>query len=195
LWVIAALASLAVLIVLVLSVPLDMALHLDVYGRLRFQMKLTWLFGLVSKEVGKEKRVAEGKPKPRKRRVKARTIFKILRTKGVLRQGKDLLRDVLRRLKIRELRVNFRVGLDDPADTGLLFALIGPATLFLGSSRVHEIRVEPSFGDEIVCEGYLYGALRLWPIQLVIPLLRFVFSLATIRAVKILVVTKWKRKR
>jgi len=163
-------------------------------------MRLVWLFGLVSKEITKAKkkpeekeRVAKGKRKPRK--IQARTIFKILRTKGLLKQLKRLLRDVLRHLKIRDLRVDFRVGLDDPADTGLLFALIGPATFFLGSSRVHEIKVQPSFEDEAVFEGYLSGALKLVPIQLVIPFLKFTFSLATLRVVKILVVTKWKRKK
>ena len=199
-WVVATLASLAVVIIFVLCIPLDAVLHIDVYGRPKFQMRLVWLFGLVSKEITKAKkkpeekeRVAKGKRKPRK--IQARTIFKILRTKGLLKQLKRLLRDVLRHLKIRDLRVDFRVGLDDPADTGLLFALIGPATFFLGSSRVHEIKVQPSFEDEAVFEGYLSGALRLVPIQLVVPCLRFVFSLATLRVVKILVVTKWKRKK
>jgi len=202
LWVVATLASLAVVIIFVLCIPLNAVLHIDVYGRPKFQMRLVWFFGLVSKEITKAKkkpeekeRVAEGKRKPGKRKIKARTIFKILRTKGLLEQLKRLLRDVLRHLKIRDLRVDFRVGLDDPADTALLFALIGPATSFLGSSRVHEIRVQPSFEDEAVFEGYLSGALRLVPIQLGIPFLRFVFSLATLRVVKILVVTKWKRKK
>jgi hypothetical protein len=165
-------------------------------------MRLVWFFSLVSKEITKGKKkpeekrkVAEGKPKPRKKKIKARTIFKILRIRGLLRQLKRLLQDILRCLKIRDLRVNFRVGLDDPADTGLLFALIGPATFFLGSSRVHEINVQPSFKDEFILEGYLHGAVRLVPIQLVIPFLRFVFSLATLRVVKILVLTKWKRKK
>jgi len=200
LWVVATLASLAVVIIFVLCIPLDAVLHIDVYGRPKFQMRLVWLFGLVSKEITKAKkkpeekeRVAKGKRKPRK--IQARTIFKILRTKGLLKQLKRLLRDVLRHLKIRDLRVDFRVGLDDPADTGLLFALIGPATFFLGSSRVHEIKVQPSFEDEAVFEGYLSGALKLVPIQLVIPFLKFTFSLATLRVVKILVVTKWKRKK
>ena len=201
-WVIAALASLAVLIILVLCVPLNMVFRLDVDGRPRFRMRLVWLFGLVSKEITKakkkpeeERRVAEGKRKPGKRRVKARTIFKILRTRGLLGQVKRLLKDILRRLKIRDLTADITVGLGDPADTGLLFAVIGPATFFLGSSHVHEIRVQPSFKDEAVFEGYLSGALRLLPIQLVIPFLRFVFSLATIRVVKTLVVGKWRRKK
>ena len=201
-WVIAALASLAVLIILVLCVPLNIAFRLDVDGRPRFRMRLVWLFGLVSKEITKakkkpeeESRVTEGKRKPRKRKIKARTILEILRTRGLLKQLKRLLKDILRRLKIRDLAADITVGLGDPADTGLLFALIGPATFFLGSSRIHDIRVQPSFEDEAVFKGYLSGAVRLLPIQLVIPSLRFVFSLATIRVVKTLVVSKWRRKK
>ena len=190
-WVIAALASLAVLIILVLCVPLNMAFRLDGDGRPRFRMRLVWLFGLVSKEVRKGKK----KRKPKKRKIKARTILKILRTRGLLRQVKRLLKDVLRRLKIRDLTADITVGLGDPADTGLLFAVIGPATFFLGSSQVHEIRVRPSFKDEAIFEGYLSGAVRLLPIQLVIPSLRFVLSLATIRVVKTLVMSKWRGKK
>ena len=192
-WVVAALASLAVVIVLVLCIPLDAVLHIDIHGRPKFQIRLAWLFGLVSKEITRAKK-KKPKEKKRKGRIKARTIFKILRTRGLLGQLRRLLWDIFRRFNIRDLRVNFRVGLDDPADTALLFALIGPATFFLGSSRVHEIRIEPSFEDEVVFEGYLHGAVRLVPIQLATPILRFVFSLAAIRAVKVLVLTKWKRK-
>ena len=156
-WVIAALASLAVLVILVLCVPLEMVVRLDADGRPRFRMRLVWLFGLVSKEITKvkkkpeeERRVTEGKRKPRKRKIKARTILEILRTRGLLKQLKRLLKDILRRLKIRDLAADITVGLGDPANTGLLFALIGPATFFLGSSRIHDIRVQPSFEDEAV---------------------------------------------
>lgn len=198
-WVVVTLASLAVLVILVLCVPVDVTLNIDVHGRPKFRLRLVWLFGLVSKELSKGKRpeekrrVVEGKRKSSARR--ARAIFELLRTKGLLRQLKRLLRNVLRRVKIRELGASFRVGLDNPADTGLLFALIGPATLFLSPSFLHRIRVQPSFAAEAIFEGNLYGAVRLRPIQLVTPFLRFVFLLATIRAVKILVLTKWKRKK
>ena len=201
-WVVIALASLAAVVTFVLCIPIHTELHLDVYGKPKFRMKLVWLFGLVSKQITKRKKkpeeeakVAEGKRKPKKGKLKPRTIFKILRTRGLLRQIKNLLRDILRCLKIRDLRVNFTVGLDDPADTGLLFALIGPAIFFLGSSRVHEISVQPSFEDEAVFEGYLHGAVSLVPIQLVIPCLKFTFSLATLRLIKILVLAKWKRRK
>ena len=199
-WVAVTLSSLAVLVILVLCIPVDVGLYVDVYGRPKFRMRLGWLFGLVRKEIGKKKpeeeeRVVEAAPKRRRKKIRARTIFEILRTKGLLRQVKRLLRDVLRRLQIRDLVADFTVGLGDPADTGLLFAIIGPAAFFLNSSFSHQIRVQPSFEDEAVCEGYLRGTVRVVPIQLVAPGLRFAFSLPTIRAVKRLVVTKWIRKK
>ena len=200
-WVVISLASLAVILIFVLCVPLDMTLHADVYGKPKLRLKLSWLFGLVSKEVtrGKEpkekKKLVKEKRKPREGKRRLRNILEILRTRGLLSQLKRLLRDVLSRLKTRDLIADFRVGLGDPADTGLLFALIGPATFWLNSSLSHQIRVQPSFEGEGVFEGYSHGVVRLRPIQLVIPFLRFAFSLATIRVAKRLVLTKWKRKR
>jgi hypothetical protein len=201
LWVIVTLASLAVILVLVLSVPFEMAFQVSVPGRPRFRMKLLWLFGLVSKEIirkkksEEKKKVVEKEPKPKEGKRRIRVIIGILRTEGLLRKSIVLLRDLLRSLKIRDLLADFRVGLGNPADTGLLFALIGPTTSWLSSSLSLQIRVQPSFADEATFEGYSRGAVRLRPIQLVIPFLRFVFSLATVRMVKKLVLTKWKRKK
>ena len=200
-WVIVALASLAVILILVLSVPFDIAFQVSVPGRPRFRMKLLWLFGLVSKEITGKKKVEEKKEVVKKRqkpgvgRRRFRNIFAILRTKGLLRQLRVLIGDIFRRLKIKDLAADFRVGLGNPAETGLLFALIGPTTSWLSSSFPLQIKVQPSFADEATFEGYSRGAVRLRPIQLVIPFLRFVFSLATVRMVKKLVLTKWKRKK
>ena len=198
-WVLATLGSLALLIVLVLCIPLDLTLHIDIHGRLKVRTRLVWLFGLVSKEIrrGEKKprdksREAREKRKPRKKKRNVKTVFQILRTKGLLKQFKRLLKDILTRFKIRDLRVNLRIGLDNPADTGLLFAIIGPITSLLKSPQ--HIRLQPAF-DEAVLEGDLSGAVRLQPIQLVVPLLRFTLSIPTMRALKTLVLTKWKRKK
>lgn len=201
-WVIVTLASLAVILILVLSVPFNTVLHVDVHGRPRFRLKLSWLFGLITKEVEKggkkpteKKKVVKEKQKLAESKRRIGDIFEILRTRGLLRQLIVLIRDVLKRFKIRDFIVDFRVGLGNPADTGLLFALIGPATFLLSSSFPHRIRVEPSFEDETAFEGHLSGTVRLRPIQLVSPLIKFTFSLATIRVVKKLVLTKLKRKK
>ena len=200
-WVIATLAGLAALVIFVLCVPLDAALNIDTSGRPRLRLRLVWLFGLISKELTREKKkpeekneVAKKKPK-KKRKIGFRTILRILRSKGLLRQVKDLVRGVFGQLKFRELVVNLRLGLSNPAETGLLFSLIGPAIPFLSRASRGHIRVEPSFSDEAVFEGHLHGVLRLQPIKLVKPVSKFVFSLAFLRVVKTLVSSKWKRKK
>lgn len=202
-WVIIALASLAALTIFALSVPLDMIVRASVNGRSGFRMKLVWLFGLVCKEIGagkkkpgeKKKKIVKEKHKHRESKRRMENIFEILRTRGLLRQLKALIKDVLGCFEIRDFIADFRVGLCDPADTGLIFALIGPAIFKLGSSSAHQIRVEPSFEDEAVFECYSQGVVRLRPIQLAIPFLRFAFSPATIRVLKVLVLAKWKRKK
>ncbi len=200
-WVVVSLASLGLAIVLILSIPLAVTLRIDAYGRPEFKARLVWLFGLVSKELNKGKkppaekgRPAKGKPRLRVSRGRAKAIFQVLRTKGLPGQFKRLLKDIFSHLKIRDLEVNLRVGLDNPADTGQLFAFIGPAASRLNSAFPHRIRVEPVF-NEAVFAGYLSGAVRLRPIRLAAPLLRFAFSLPTIRAVTILVLAKWKRRK
>jgi len=198
LWAVVILCSLIVVGALLLCVPLDMSFRLNVYGRPEFRIRLTWLFGLVSKEVKSRKKRAEQKEETVERRGRGkgtRAIFKILRTKGLPGQLKRLVKDVLNCLKVRELRLNFRVGLDDPADTALVFGPIGLAMLFLEAYSPYEIAVQPSFDGEAVFEGYSYGAVRLRPIQLVVPFTRFAFSLAAIRAVTMLILTKWRKKR
>jgi hypothetical protein len=201
LWVIAILAGLVGLIILVLCVPLDAALDLDTSAKPKFRLRLAWLFGIISKEIGREKKKPEKKGKTTKEKRKKKrgigfsTILRILRSRGLLRQFKDLVKDILGQLKIKELVVNLKLGLDDPADTGLLFAIVGATTPFLNLPSQYQIRMQPSFYGEALFEGHLHGVLRLWPIKLVRSFIRFVFSLAVLRVAKILVLSKWKRKK
>ena len=200
-WVIVTLAGLAGLIIFVLCVPLDTAFSLDTSGRPRFKLSFVWLFGLISKELGRKKKKPEEKKEPTREKPKKKrgpgfsTILKIVRSKGLLRQIKKLVKDVFSQLQIRELGVNLKLGLDNPAEAGFLFALIGSTTPFLSLPPQYQIRVQPSLHDEVTFEGYLHGVLRLRPIKLARPLLRFVFSLAVLRVAKILVLSKWKRKK
>lgn len=201
-WAVITVSSLIALIILVLSIPLDMIFHVDVDGRPKLGMRLGWLFGLVSKEVGKgrkkpeeKKSLIEDKRKHEERIITARTIFEILRIEGLIKNLKTLFKDILGHIRVRELRAYFRVGLDDPADTALLFGPVAAIATFLDSSYAYDIALQPSFDGEAVFEGYLHGAVRLQPIQLIAPIARFAFSLSTVRAVKILVMAKWKKKK
>jgi len=199
LWVIVVLVSLAVLITLFLCIPLDLVFRANVEGRPKFNLRLKWFFGLVSSELRQtrkkpeEKKVEyEGKPGDWLHRL--RVTFEILQTKGLLKQLRSFIKRTIRRIKIRELTANLKVGLDNPADTGLLFAFIAPLNLAINYFLPHPIKIQPSFTGESFITGYLYGEVRLWPIQLAASLIAFAFSLPTLRVAKKLVLYKWRRR-
>ena len=124
-WVIIALLSLAVLVILILCVPLDLAFQLNTHGHPKFSVRLLWLFGLVDKDLnlkkGKpEKKTDKGKQKS-KDRVSVNTLYQILRTKGFLSQTAHLLKSIFRCLKINELTANFKIGLENPPKNFLTY--------------------------------------------------------------------------
>lgn len=193
-WIIIALFSLAALLILALSLPLDMTFKADIYGRPKLRMRLSWLFGLLIKEIAGGKKEPEPKGKAGKKRWRISNIPQFFKLKGLVKQSYRLVQGIISQLKIRNLIVDLRIGLDNPADTGILFAIIGPALAFLNPRYPHQISIQPSF-DDAVLEGYTLGKIRLQPIRLTIPLLKFVFSSAALRAVKVLAAGKWKRKK
>ena len=200
-WVVVVLVSLLVLIILFLCVPLDVVLDVNTYRSPKFSMRLVWFFGLIDKDLKKVKGKLSGKKHGENDKRKygdtksVSAFYRILRTKGLLVQLKRLLLDVLSRLKFRELGADLKIGLDSPADTGLLFAFAMPANLVLGSAFHREVTILPSFEGEATFEGHLRGTTRVWPIQLVGPFIRFIFSPPVIRTAKKLVAVKWKRGR
>lgn len=187
-WVVVALASLLVVLISIFCVPVDAILTLDTSAERKFRLRLVWLFGLISPELGRERKPKARQPSKakRKRRIGLRTIWRILRTRGLLTKVKNLAGDVLSQIKIKEIAVNLRLGLDDPADTGLVFAVIGAAKPFLKLPRQYELTIQPSLSAQPFFQGYLRGVLRLQPIRLVIPFGRFIFSLTMLRVLRIL---------
>ena len=200
-WVIVVLVSLAVFITLSLCIPLDLVFRANVEGRPKFSLRLIWFFGLVSREIRQtrskpeEKGVSEYEGKPGDWLKRLKVTFEILQTKGLLKQLRSFIKRTIRQVKVRELIANFKVGLDNPADTGLLFAFIAPLNLAINYFLPHPIKIQPSFTGESFVTGYLYGAVRLWPIQLAASLIGLAFSLPTLRAAKKLVSYRWRSKR
>ena len=199
-WVVVVLVSLAVLITLFLCIPLDLFFRANIEVRPKFSLRLIWFFGLVTSELRPTRRKPEekgveyeGKPGDWIQRLKV--TLEILQTKGLLKRLRSFIKRIIRQIKVRELTANLKVGLDNPADTGLLFAFIAPVNLVINYFLPHPIKIEPSFTGESFITGYLYGAIRLWPIQLAASLIGLAVSLPTLRAAKKLVLYKWKRKR
>jgi hypothetical protein len=136
-------------VVLVLAMPV----RLTVTGHgTRFRVRVQALLGLVSKELEGHGRPTKPKPAPKPRRRAepgraARRFWAIARSRGLWPRVQRFLARIWASLRIRELSGVARVGLVDPAETGQLWAVLGPLALLL-ARRFPDFALQPSFADE-----------------------------------------------
>ena len=180
-------AGLILLIILMLSIPADMTFNLATHEHVKAKIRIGWLFGLVDKDIRARK-----KKKPeesRKRGIKS--FLTLIRIKGLPGKILKLVRQIFGCLRIKQLDVALRVGLDDPFDTGMLCSVVWPALIPPSPSGTVRFRLEPVF-NQFTFEASLQGWVRLFPIQLLWPLVSFVLSPTGLRLLKLLVVSRWK---
>ena len=184
-------ASVILFIILMLSIPVDMTFDLATHEHTKAKIRIGWLFGLVWKDIRarKEKKPKEKPKKRRKRGIKS--FLPLLRIKGLPGKILKLVRQIFGCLRIKQLDVTLRVGLDDPFDTGMLCSVLWPALIPPSPSGKVRFRLEPVF-SEFAFEASLQGWVRLFPIQLVWLLVSFVLSPTGLRLLKLMVVSRWK---
>ncbi len=194
-------AGILLVIVLVLSVPVDLAFDFRTSGERRAVLRVEWLFGLVGKKLlpGKKrvKKPEEAKkPGKRKRRDFRSLLYYIAlgRIRGVVPAFARLVRRIVGSLHVRQLDADLRFGLDDPADTGMVYGVLWPALVLPASFSPATLRLEPVFTGPAF-EADLQGRVRVFPAEMVTNVLRFVFSPAGLRLIKTMVVSRWKKKK
>jgi hypothetical protein len=204
-WVIAILLAPGCLIGLLLAVPVDVALDLEIRGKPKFQTHIRWLFGLVNFNPGvRTVAVKPGRPAGRKTKTARRThtsgagvglatFLDILYTPGLWKEIKMLLARLFQSFRIRELAGEITAGLPDPAGTGILYGLFTAATVPFGGTRLKQIRFIPSF-DGYILEGWARGVITVQPIRPVIAILLFLLSPPGFGVLKTLVKDAWKRR-
>ena len=101
-------AGIGLFVLLVFCIPVDMVFDVGRSGAARSRMRVGWLFGLLGKEFGRRKK----KPKER--------VSKREKTRGLPKLPGRILSGV----RVSHLDARLRIGLDDPADTGLLYAAL-----------------------------------------------------------------------
>jgi hypothetical protein len=157
----------------------------------KFKLRLLWLFERVGWEIG---RPGKG-PKPgkwpearkkRKRRGPSLPVLDILRTRGLWSQVGRFFRDLLHSFQLKDFRLAVRAGLDDPYDTGMLFAGVGPVAVALEMAAPGRVSLQPAF-DGAVFEGLSHGIVRLWPAKVVTAVFRFGLSSPAFRIYRALV--------
>ncbi len=177
------LAAILAVLFAVLAVPVDVAFAAHRRERLEARLTVHWLWGLV-------RLPTEGghkKPRKKKREKKglsgARRALAVMRSDGFPRRVLRLFGDLLHRIHIRRLELDLRLGLDDPADTGRLWGLIGPAAALLALPSAARVAVTPEFAEPLL---YLdaHAEARIVPAALLMVLAAFLLSPPTLRAVR-----------
>ena len=157
-----------------LAIPLSVSFKLSWRQALISQITVSWLYGLIRlhfspsekhppyKNIATWSRRSEGN-KPHSDN-KA-TLITRLQKKALRRRILRYMQDCWQAIRKDNFTIHGRVGLGDPADTGQLWAVMGPVTAILQNLESASIRIEPDFIDSTI-EFDSSGDIRLMPLQL-----------------------------
>lgn len=177
-------------VLLLLAVPIDLAFVVRRDEELVGRLTVGWLFGLVRIPVRPATSAAASTPlrgneppraKSRRRPRRRRHVWAMLHTEGFPTRVMKLMRRLLGRVHIRRLRLHVRLGLDDPADTGRLWGLLGPLVCAAPAPARASVAIEPDFtGETLWIDGQ--GKLRIIPLEIIATVVAFALSPVTWRA-------------
>ena len=183
-------AGIVLFILLLFSIPLDMAFDVGGPRAARSRIRVGWLFGLLGKEFGGGRtKPRERSPDKKKKRRSAKPFLSPLVTTGVARGLLKLSRRILSGVRVRDLDARLGIGLDDPADTGMLYSALWPVLVPLTCNSSANVRMELSF-EEPALELTARGRIRVFPIQMGWYVLLFALSPAGLRAMKRMVMRR-----
>lgn len=167
---------LAILIVLLglLAIPIGLDYRVNWRGKLQGEIYLSWLFGLLHVRIPTDTSASattdqQTRAKPKRRhKTKSRRKANPLaawRLRPFRRRLIRFVQQLWRAIHKRDLRVQLRIGLGDPADTGQLWAIMGPLSAVLAQSETVAIELEADFMDATL-EFASSGRIRVIPLQL-----------------------------
>lgn len=167
--------SCAGVLVLLLAVPIQIHLAIERLEKVRTRADVSWLFGAVRFRVRSQR---ETTPRDRLGGRAARTLWKGLARADLRARAWKYARDILRAIRPRDVSLRARIGMEDPADTGRLWALLGPLDALLAR---HDARLEPNFVE--ACFRFRAAAsIRLIPGQLLLLTASFCASPPVLKA-------------
>ena len=172
------------LIVFLLAMPVSLTYQFSWKQTPSARLRLNWAFGLVHADVspdlakpGPDKPGATDKKTARRGKSKARkaNFMAAIRQASFRRRIFRFVSDLWRTIHKKNVRLLVRLGLGDPADTGQLWAVLGPLSGMLARLRDIRITVEPDFLDPTL-EVDSSGTIRMIPLQVVILVFGLLFS-------------------
>ena len=183
LWVLLAFICLVAL----LAIPIEIVFNVRRHEILDGSVSIGWLFGLLraplpinssdpssersKKKIGREKK---------KRKDGGRRAILVIRNAPFRQRVVRFIQEFLRAINVTGLTLRARLGLDDPADTGMLWGFIGPLSGLLATIQNAVMQIELEFMYETFeLEGK--GKVRLIPLQFIFIVALFALSPVTMR--------------
>ena len=194
------LGAVLALAILLLAVPVNLVYALRKDAVWRGRLIVYWMFGLFRVNVRLGQRKAARRRRKRRSKIlsgtraavrRRRDVLAVLRTRGLLPGLVRTMRELLRSLRPRRLRVELVVGLEDPADTGVLAGMLAPLRLLFGRRALGKgsnvsIEVTPDFSGPRL-QGYSCASVRFVPLKLIAIVIGFLFSRPVFRAARLMV--------
>ena len=143
------------LVLVLLAIPIDVGFNIEHIDKLHGHVNLHWFFGLARFRIAIPASAETAKPKGRpvttkaakrhKRRKGSAGIFAVLKRPAFRRHLYRFIKRLSRAAHAHNLRLRLRIGLGDPADTGQLWALLGPVSAMAANLRQADVHIEPAF--------------------------------------------------
>ena len=176
-------AVLLLFLIAVLAIPVTLRFQVFWRDTLEDDVSLRWAFGLLRLRIplSRPKKTAPEDERPKKTdRVertpkKKRNFLAALRQKRFRQRVFAFFGDLWRAVHKNDISLRVRLGLGDPADTGQLWAIVGPLAGMLAAAREASIAIEPEFSDATF-ELETSGSIQIIPLQMIYLALALVFS-------------------
>jgi hypothetical protein len=172
------------LVIGLLSIPITLQFALSWPATTRNDIRLGWAFGLIRVRVAPDKSKLHGSKKPAQKQRKKKpsrqvgtkaNILPVLREKRVRRRAIRFARDLWAAVHKDSIQLRARIGLGDPADTGRLWAIMGPIAGLLSAVKSASIVVQPDFTN-LALDIDARGRIRVIPLRVMGLFLAIPFS-------------------
>ena len=180
---------------LVLAIPLEVGFHLERREATRGRVAFRWLFGAIRAEVPFPSRRKPGKREKARdqarddeegrRRGRGRRLLSAVRDDAFRDRAWRFAKQLLRAVHLDDLYLHARLGLGDPADTGRLWALLGPVGAAAAALPRIDVRLEPEFVDPVL-EVEARGRAVVVPLEILLLVGAFLVAPASVRTWRML---------
>jgi hypothetical protein len=184
-----------VMVVVLLAIPIEVNFDINRIEKIHGHVNLRWLFGLARFRIAIP--TPPKKPKLKRNAVAAKAaaghkqksaplkIFSALKQPAFRRRTYRFIKSLLRATHSHNLQLRIRIGLGDPADTGQLWALLGPVSAIAANLHHANVLIEPEFINTTI-EFRSQGEFRLVPLEVILLVVAFMLSPPSLKAWRIL---------